>query len=53
LKKNSDQQQVIIAFLQRLQAKGITPTNVTILVWFGKSPPEWMGFLPKPFCPHR
>ena len=21
--------------------------------WFGKSPPVWMGFLPKPFCPHR
>jgi len=30
LKKKSDQQQVILAFLQRLQAKGITPTNVTI-----------------------
>jgi len=23
------------------------------MVWFGKSPPVWMGFLPKPFCPHR
>jgi len=23
------------------------------LVWFGKSPPVWMGFSPKPFCPHR
>jgi len=23
------------------------------LVWFGKSPPVWMGFLPKPFCPHH
>jgi len=22
-------------------------------VWFGKSPPVWMGFLSKPFCPHR
>jgi len=30
LKKKSDQQQVILAFLQHLQAKGITPTNVTI-----------------------
>jgi len=30
LKKKSDQQQVILAFLQRLQAKGITPTHVTI-----------------------
>jgi len=29
LKKKSDQQQVILAFLQHLQAKGITPTNVT------------------------
>jgi len=31
LKKKSDQQQVILAFLQGLQAKGITPTNVTII----------------------
>jgi len=23
------------------------------LVWFGESPPVWIGFLPKPFCPHR
>jgi len=23
------------------------------LVWFGASPPVWMGFLPKPFCPHH
>jgi len=38
LKKKSDQQQVILAFLQHLQAKGITSTNVTTLVWFGKSP---------------
>jgi len=25
----------------------------SVMVWFGKSPPVWMGFLPKPFCPHR
>jgi len=29
-----------------------TPPTAS-LVWFGKSPPVWMGFLPKPFCPHR
>jgi len=23
-----------------------------LLVWFGKSSLVWMGFLPKPFCPH-
>jgi len=30
LKKKSDQEQVILAFLECLQAKGITRTNVTI-----------------------
>jgi len=30
LKRKSYQQKVILAFLQRLQAKGITPTNVTM-----------------------
>jgi len=31
----------------------IQSATSTSLVWFGKSPPVWMGFLPKPFCPHR
>jgi len=30
-----------------------TLTSNVGLVWLGKSPPVWMGFLPKPFCPHR
>jgi len=31
----------------------IETQEIPCLVWFGESPPVWMGFLPKPFCPHH
>jgi len=33
----SDQQQVILAFPQRMHAKGMTPTNVTTFFWVDNS----------------
>ena len=41
------------SYLQLEQAEAKTQSSVKDMVWFGKSPPVWMGFLPKPFCPHR